>query len=281
MAANFNIAVGATAPALTDIIQENGVPVNLTGASVRFRMRKVLSAVLTVDTAATVTGATTGNVTYSWATGDTTTEGEYVAWWQATLSNGKIHITPEFKVVVDALTTEGEGTELGEIAYQASQLMPVTWTALSRDKRYGDRMLRTRTDYVKYKLFATVSVPTAEATFYNPLVLDYVAKEVALQVIPAGIDYWMEQHISVQTTGTHEAVTYPDRINALEKLQEWLLREVRDLRPQLDGVFTPRKRGRLPGVSNDDVGVITPNPQDFGEMWDEGIPKNLPWGPSW
>jgi hypothetical protein len=281
MAANFNIAVGATAPAITDIIQDAGVPVNLTGATVRFQMRRDLSAVLTVDSAATVTGATTGNVSYTWATGDTATEGQYIAWWKVTLSTGKIQHTPEFKVTIDAQTTYGEGTELGEIAYQASQLMPVSWNALSRDTRYGDRMLRTRTDYVKYKLFATIVAPTAEATYYNPLVLDYVSKEVCLQIIPAAIDYWMEQHISVQTTGTQETVTYPDRIGALEKLQEWLLREVRDLRPQLDGVFTPRKKGRLPGVSNDDVGVITPNPQDFGEMWDEGIPKNLPWGPGW
>jgi hypothetical protein len=241
-------------------------------------MRRVTSAVTSVDASATIVDATTGSVKYDWVSGDTANDGEFVAWWKATLSTGKIFESPEFRVLIDA-HSPGVNIVTGEIYNQAKQLMPVTWSALSSDQRYGDVMLMGRVNYIKYKLFATVVSVLSEATVYDPMVLDYAAKEVALQVIPTGIDYWMDQKNSIQTKGTQETATWPDRINALEKLHEWLLKEVRDLRPEIDGL-TVRRKGGYPKVSNDDQNVITPNPQDFGEPFGLGLPKNIPiWPP--
>jgi hypothetical protein len=277
--ATIRITSGSTSPPVEDVIYDNeNEVIDLSGASVRFLMRPVDSSQLTVNAAATITSAALGTVSYQWVAGDTATEGEYRAWWKITTSTSAIIQTPEFRVYVDGVGP-GEANPLGEIASQVQQVMPVTWSALSKDSRYGDRMLATRINYVKYKLFSTVVSATMESTAYNPLLLDYVAKEAALQIIPAGIDYWMEQHITSSTNGTSEAVSYPDRIRHLEKLQEWLFKEVAELREELPGEFTVRKRGRGPAVSNTTVGTITPDPADFGEMTDEGLPSNLPWGP--
>lgn len=275
-----NISQGSTLPSVNDTLQVNGVIVDLTTAStVRFQMRRINGAVDVVDSSAVIVApATAGTVRYDWASGDTAEEGEFLARWKVTFASGKVQQFPEFEVNIDA-HAPGVNVVTGEIYNQAKQIMPVTWTALSKDDRYGDNMLMGRINYVKYKLFSTVVSPLSEATVYNPMVIDYIAKESALQIIPTGIDYWMDQRISLQTKGTTETATFPDRINALEKLHEWLLKEVRDLRPEIDGI-TVRRRGNVPKVSNDDQGVITPNPQDFGKIFGEGIPTTFPvWPP--
>ena len=275
----IRLSVGSTAPAVEDVIYDNSNQVvDLAGASVRFLMRPVDSSQLTVDSAATIVSASAGTVSYQWDAADSDSEGEYRAWWKVTLSSSEVLQTPEFRVYVDAVGP-GETTSLGEIATQVRQLIPLTWDALSKDPRYGDRMLSTRVNYVKYKLFSTVVSATVEESVYNPLLLDYTAKEAALQIIPAGIDYWMDQHITSSTNGSSEAVSYPDRIRHLQAVQEWLFREVAELREELPGEFTVRRQGRGPAVSNDSTGNITPDPHDFGEMTDEGLPSNLPWGP--
>jgi hypothetical protein len=277
MAAKLKLTLGNLSPSLSDTIRTDEGDVNLSGATVKLQMRRLGTTTLKVDSAATVVTAPSGEVRYDWVPGDVDTEGEYLAWWKVIFSTGDEQDSQEFIILIDT-HSDGEATTHGEISYQTRQLLPLTWDALSKDERYGDRMLRNRVDYIKYKLFSTVVTPAAEASVYNPLLQDYVSKEVALQIIPAGIDYWMNQHTTRSSHGTQEAVSYPDRINALERLQEWLLNEVRTLRPEFTDTFTVRRRGRGPKVSNDDD-LITPNPQEFGEPFDEGLPDNLPWSP--
>ncbi len=275
MASTIRITQGSTSPPVTDTLQSAGVPINLTGATVRFQMRKENSAVNAVDSSASIISAVAGTVSYAWGSSDTANEGVYQAWWKATLSGGLVFQSPEFLIYVDA-HGPGDSSQLGEIATQARQLMPVTWDALSTSPMYGDYMLSGRTSYVKYKLFATVVAPLVEASVYNPMVLDYAAKETALQVIPAGIDFWMNSKLSIETE--RENITYPDRIEGLKRLQEWLLAEVARLRVDLNDQFVVRRKGHYPKVGNGND-LITPNPQEFGKPYGEGYPTNLPWGP--
>lgn len=270
-----SLEVGATSPSLTDTLQVNAVAVNLTGGSVRFQMRKESGASNVIDAIATIVSPTAGTVRYDWITSDTSTEGTYYAWWKATLSSGLIHQSPEFRFVIDA-HGPGVAVQLGEIATEARQLMPITWDALSTSKLYGDGLLSGRSNYVKYKLFATIVSPLSEATVYNPMVLDYAAKELALQIIPAGIDLWMNAKTSVDTE--RENITYPDRIEGLKQLQAWLLSEVAKLRVDLNDNFVVRRKGGFPKVTPTDS-LLTPNPHDFGSPTDVHIPLNLPWGP--
>lgn len=268
-------------PSVFDTIMVDDAILDLTGSTVKFRMRKIGTSTLKVDAAASLVNSpgTDGQVKYDWAAADVDTQGEYRAWWHVTLASTETLDTPEFPVIVDA-HTDGQGATEGEISYQAKQFMAVTWDALSNDERFGDRMLQSRVSYVKFKLFGTIADPLAEATIYNPMLLDYMAKEVALQIIPAGIDYWMEQQTSVVTSGTNETVSYPDRINALEKLQDWLVGEVRSLRPEFEGQFTVRRKGRTPKVGNTDQDVVTADPNATLPAYDRqgGLPL-LPWGP--
>jgi hypothetical protein len=86
-------------PPLTGQILTDGVPVNLTGATVKLQMRAVNSATLKVDAAAVVDVAATGSVHYDWAAADVDTAGYYVAWWRVT-AGGTFEDTPEFLVEV-------------------------------------------------------------------------------------------------------------------------------------------------------------------------------------
>jgi hypothetical protein len=271
------LTVGNRSPSLTDQILTNNRPTNITGADVDFKMRPVGSNVLKVNSPAVVTSATTGRIQYDWDVSDVNTEGEYRAWWTVTFASGNTQDTPEFIVIFDS-HSEGLGTTEGEISYQARQHIPLTWDALSTDSRYGDRMLKSRTDYVKYHLFATVVSPLSEATIYNPLILDYAAKCLALQIIPAGIEYWMNQQTSVATSGTSESVTYPDRIKSLEAVKEWLTAEVVRLQPELGGSFVRRRKINLPGITPTGTDFRTPDPNTYPKHFNLP-PTTIPWLP--
>jgi hypothetical protein len=76
----------------------DGVAFDLTGSSVKFKMRLESSATLKVDTAAVIVSAVAGTVRYDWAAIDVDTAGDYVGWWEVTLSGGKIQDSPLFTV---------------------------------------------------------------------------------------------------------------------------------------------------------------------------------------
>lgn len=83
-----------TSPSLTDTLG-----VDLTGATVKLRMR-ASDGTLKVDTAATIVTAATGAVRYDWGASDLNTAGEYLAWWRVTFGSGAIQESTEFTVEV-------------------------------------------------------------------------------------------------------------------------------------------------------------------------------------
>jgi hypothetical protein len=88
--------LNARQPPLTGVIEVDGAPVNLTGATVKLQMRAVGSATLKVDSAATITDAPNGAVRYDFAALDVDTAGYYVGWWRVTLASGQFEDAPEF-----------------------------------------------------------------------------------------------------------------------------------------------------------------------------------------
>jgi len=91
---------GNRSPSLTDTLKIDNVVFDLTGSTVKFRMRAVGSSVLKVDTAATIVSPTAGTVRYDWASGDVDTAGDFLGWWQVTLASGKLQDTPEFLLTI-------------------------------------------------------------------------------------------------------------------------------------------------------------------------------------
>jgi hypothetical protein len=77
--------VGNRNPSITETITSNGVPVDLTAATVRFRMRAFNSTTLKVDQPATIVTPAAGTVRYDWAAADVDTDGYFLVWWQVTI----------------------------------------------------------------------------------------------------------------------------------------------------------------------------------------------------
>ena len=81
----FYIKQNDTRPIITaNLVDGNGAAVNLDGASVAFKMRKVGATAATVDSAATITDSSTGKVTYTWTASNTSTVGSYEGEFQVT-----------------------------------------------------------------------------------------------------------------------------------------------------------------------------------------------------
>jgi hypothetical protein len=81
--------VGNRNPSITEtILNDNGTAHNLTGQTVKFKMRAVGSATKKVNAAATVVSAAAGTVRYDWAALDVDTAGQYLVWWEVTTTAG-------------------------------------------------------------------------------------------------------------------------------------------------------------------------------------------------
>lgn len=93
---------GDTAPTLNATLTEKGtdIPINLSGSSVKFQMRKFDDRKYTVDAAAQIVTPTAGTVRYSLATNDLAVAGDYIVQWEITFSDNTIQTTEYVNVKV-------------------------------------------------------------------------------------------------------------------------------------------------------------------------------------
>lgn len=106
--ADFTIKRNDTLPKLEVTLQQNNAVYNLTGATVKFIMKKAGAASAKVDATATVVDAASGEVEYAWddGVGDTDTEGEYNGEFEVTTSGGDILTFPNGADDTDYFTIE-------------------------------------------------------------------------------------------------------------------------------------------------------------------------------
>jgi hypothetical protein len=76
------------------LLDGEGVGVNLTSATVRFIMRAPGAAEPIVAEEAELVVAATGEVKYTWAEGDLDAAGYYIAEWEVTYSNDAVETFP-------------------------------------------------------------------------------------------------------------------------------------------------------------------------------------------
>jgi hypothetical protein len=90
----FNMKKGDRLPKLrATLLGSDGNALDLTGASVTFRMRARNGGALKVNASATIITAVSGIVEYSWAAADVDTEGYYDAEFAVTLA-GLVQTVP-------------------------------------------------------------------------------------------------------------------------------------------------------------------------------------------
>jgi len=96
MAIEATFVQGNTGPDITAVIHAEGNTedeTDLTGATVKFQMRKPDDQLFTVDADADVVTPATGEVSYTWATTDLSVPGEYDVQWEVTFPDGKVVTT--------------------------------------------------------------------------------------------------------------------------------------------------------------------------------------------
>lgn len=75
---NWVMKQGDLLPVLdATLLDENGVPINVTGLTVAFHLRKTGATALKVNAACSLVTPNQGLVRYTWVSGDTDTVGEY------------------------------------------------------------------------------------------------------------------------------------------------------------------------------------------------------------
>lgn len=106
----ISVYVGDTGPSVLDTLREyksDGSlgPINLTGATVRFRMRSLFGSAPLIDEAATIITppGVDGAVRFDWTLANTTLDidsspGPYLAWWFIDYGGGSVISTQEFDV---------------------------------------------------------------------------------------------------------------------------------------------------------------------------------------
>lgn len=93
----IRMKAGDTAPVVrATLLDENGDPVNLTGATVKFVMASTTTPrTVHIDEVAVLADAANGAVEYPWAVGDTALPaGEYVAEFEVVFADSRVQTFP-------------------------------------------------------------------------------------------------------------------------------------------------------------------------------------------
>lgn len=157
----------------------------------------------------------------------------------------------------------------GMIAERTQGLIPITWDALTKDSRYGEAFLQVAIDTAKEDVTGQVVDPSTEDTVYGYLVRDFIAKKAVLLLIPAGIDFWMNQTIAETAEGTNEVTSFTDRAHQLQELYKLLLDEIKGMEDEIAEIlgFTRGSSVGLPSINTLDDEFLTPSHQEVPRPW--------------
>lgn len=118
-------------------------------------------------------------------------------------------------------------TAMGLVADATKSHLGATYDGLMESNHYGSTFVMLKISVVKSRILKNPPAVIDESSLHA-LVIDYLGKLAALELIPAAYSYWAEQ-AQTESTGSDpsESISYPDRIRTLEGIQEELLRQIR------------------------------------------------------
>lgn len=211
----------------TDLITKNNNQ-SVDIESVKFYMRAFFSREPYIDgiTAEVIDNVSGENVGVDLSEEELSTEGEFFAWW-GFKESGEEKQTPEFPIIVSD-HGPGLGVQTGAIVDGVSDHMPITAEALKNSSSFGERRMQKIATLVQLRVLKESVSPDQEITTYELPLLDYFSKRVALELCTPGIDYWARQYKTATVISPNEVKSYPDMIQALEKLRDKLVIELEE-----------------------------------------------------
>lgn len=160
---------------------------------------------------------------------------------------------------------------MGAIGDRAKQYIPFTWDALSRDSKYGDSALQGRVDAAKYDILGSSMPAEGLESTLDLRVQEFLAKKSVVAIIPAAIEFWMNQPISQNLTGTQESTSYTDRVRVLKDLLGQLLQEIAATEVDLP-IPVVFNKGAKPMVSDGNSEILrSANPHTFPQKFDPTV----------
>lgn len=93
-------------PMKSSLVDGDGAPVNLSGASVHLAVSAGVGYPRIVDAQAVVEDAANGAVSYTWTSTDTQTPGNYIASWEVTFADGSLESFPNDSYITVNITPD-------------------------------------------------------------------------------------------------------------------------------------------------------------------------------
>ena len=130
---------------------------------------------------------------------------------------------------------------------------------------FGEAALDRRLNTLMYRAFGT-PMSVEEQETLSPVMISYLGKKLAIDIIIPGIDYWSKQALSL-SAGERESKAYKDRAEDLKELRKQLvadaaalLGEVEAELPWVPKRLTDTVRVQRSGLLDPHV---TPDPLSF------------------
>jgi hypothetical protein len=127
------------------------------------------------------------------------------------------------------------------IALAARDELPETWAALLDAPSFGEPALERRLQTLMYRVFGAV-LDEAEQSALSPVLISFMGKRLALDLIIPGIDFWSKQALS-HSAGERESKGYKDRAEDLKEIRKMLLADSAALLGEIEAElpFVPRR----------------------------------------
>jgi len=164
-----------------------------------------------------------------------------------------------------------EETAVSPIKLAARDELPETWAALLSAPTFGDEALERRLNLLMYRAFGAV-MTVEEQQDLSPVMISYLGKKLAIDIIIPGIDFWSKQALSL-SAGERESKAYKDRAEDLKELRKQLVADTAALLPEVEAdlPWIPKKLGDTARVQQ--AGLLEPHvtsdPFGFPPMYGE------------